>query len=112
MNRPGLTTQERIALEKIKGIPTRSLYMVFAIGGMILSLQALPERYSAVSAIVSVGLALGMVATLAYQACFLRCPRCSGWIVVPKCPGCGLKLDEPAGVVTSRGSRAAPNKRL
>jgi len=96
MNLQGPTTQERIALERIEAIVARSPWVVIAIMALMLSLQWLPERYAAVSAIVSVGVVLGGVATLVYRACFLRCPRCSGWIAIPKCPACGLKLDEPA----------------
>jgi hypothetical protein len=96
MNRQSPTNQERIALERIEGLRTQWPLVLFAMWGLLLPLRFLPERYSGVSAIASVALVLGMVALLVYQACFLRCPRCSGWIVIPKCPGCGLKLDKPA----------------
>ena len=95
MNRQAPTAQERAALERIKAIQTRSPLVVLAMVGLTLSLQLLPERYAAVSAVVSIGLAFGIVAMFVYRACFLRCPRCSGWIAIPKCPACGLKLDEP-----------------
>ena len=36
-----------------------------------------------------------MLAPVLYLSFFLRCPRCAGWIAMPKCPSCGLKLDEP-----------------
>lgn len=94
MNRQGPTTQERMALERIKALPTRSVLVVVAMVGPMLFHQLLPERFAAVSAIVSVGLVLGLFATLVHQACFLRCPRCAGWIALPKCPACGLKLDD------------------
>ena len=96
MNRQGPTAQERVALQRIAGARMRSLLAVATIGGLVVALQLLPERYSAVSAIAAVGLAFGSVAVLVYQACLLRCPRCSGWIAIPKCPGCGLKLDNAA----------------
>ena len=96
MSRQGPTTQERIALERIKAIPTRSVLVVLAMVGLKLSQQLLPVRYAVLGTIVSVGLVLGLLATLVYQACFLRCPRCAGWIAIPKCPACGLELDEPA----------------
>jgi hypothetical protein len=74
----------------------RSLLAIVTIGVLILCLQVLPERYSTVSAIAAVGLALSGIAVMVYQACFLRCPRCSAWIAIPKCPDCGLKVDKPA----------------
>jgi hypothetical protein len=95
MNRHAPTTQERIALERIEASQTRSYLALLMMVGLILSRQLLPERYAAGSAIASVALVIGMVAMLVYRACFLRCPRCSGWIVIPKCPACGLKLDKP-----------------
>jgi hypothetical protein len=97
MNRQSPTTEERIALKRIAQVPMRTLLVALAVIGLqVLSRQVLPERYSAVSAIVAVGLALAGIAVLVYQACFLRCPRCSAWIAIPKCPDCGLKLDQPA----------------
>jgi hypothetical protein len=96
MNQKSPTPQETLALKRIQGVPMRSPLTVLAISALLLSLQSLPERYAAVSAFVSVGLALCVVAVLVYQACFLRCPRCYGWIAIPKCPDCGLRLEEPA----------------
>lgn len=64
------------------------------ISGLVLSLQMLPERYSVAAAVAAVGLALIGVGIFVYQACFLRCPRCSSWIVIPKCSDCGLELDK------------------
>jgi hypothetical protein len=96
MNRQNPTAQERIALKRIEAVPMRSLLALVTIGGLVLALRALPERFSTVAAIASVALALTGIAVLIYQACFLRCPRCSAWIAIPKCPDCGLKLDKPA----------------
>lgn len=95
MSRHAPTTDERIALERIDAIRKRSYLVGLAFCGLVVMLQALPERYSSVAAVASVALVLCMVAVLAYRACFLRCPRCSGWIAIAKCPGCGLGLDEP-----------------
>ena len=96
MNRQSPTAQERIALKRIAAVPMRTLLAVVSVSGLVLSLQVLPERYSTVSAIAAVTLALSGIAVMVYQACFLRCPRCSAWIAIPKCPDCGLKLDKPA----------------
>jgi hypothetical protein len=41
----------------------------------------------AVALAVSFGLIL-------YLATCQRCPRCSGWIAIPQCPACGLKLEK------------------
>ena len=89
------TNPERIALERIEAIRARSPFEALALLGLFPLLQLLPERHSALAAMLSVVLVLGMVATLVHRTCFLRCPRCSGWIVIPKCPACGLKLDKP-----------------
>ena len=102
MKRQEPTTRERIALEKIAAGQRRWLLAGPAGAALIFSLRLLPERYADVSAYVAVGLVLGMVAIFVYRACMLRCPRCSGWIAIPKCPACGLKLDEPASHDDSR----------
>jgi hypothetical protein len=96
MNRQRPTPEEMLALQKIKGIHARTLVAVFAVGALAFTLRALPERYAAASVIASIGLVLYIVAVLIYRACFLKCPRCSKWIVIAKCPHCGLKLDEHA----------------
>lgn len=95
MKRQGPTTQERLVLERIARIPTRSLIAAGAVVGLVLCLRALPEQYAAFSSFAAVVAVLIGLAFFVYQACFLRCPRCSGWIAVPKCPSCGLKLDGP-----------------
>lgn len=96
MNRRTPTEQERIALQRIEAGRASSLSAILVLGGLMLLLQLLRDRADAVSVVVSVVLVLGMGAILVYRACFLRCPRCSGWIAVPKCPSCGLAFDEPA----------------
>lgn len=93
MTRHAPTTREEIALKRIEAGLIRSPVAMLMATGLILSAQLLPDRYAAVTAIVSVGLMVGM---LIYRACFLRCPRCAGWIVIPKCPSCGLTLGKPA----------------
>lgn len=44
------------------------------------------------SAVAGVILLAGLTCSI-YLTCCLRCPRCAGWIVIPKCPSCGLKLE-------------------
>lgn len=95
MKRQAPTAGERKALESIKAAPTRSLLAVASLTGCVWLLQVVPERYAAASTIVAVGLILALLAVLVYQTCCLRCPRCAGWVVIPKCPSCGLKLNEP-----------------
>ena len=96
MERQGPTTRERLVLERIAKIPERSLIVAVAVGALVLSLRALPEQYATLSSIAAVVAVLVGLTFFIYQACFLRCPRCSGWIAVPKCPSCGLKLDRPS----------------
>jgi hypothetical protein len=95
MNRQTPTPPERVALERIERIQTQWPLIFLGMLGLFVPLRLLPEQHGAATAIASVALMLGMVALLVYRACFLRCPRCSGWIAIPKCPGCGLKLDKP-----------------
>lgn len=110
MKSSGPTTQEWLALKRIEGVPKRSLLVAAMVGALVLSLQALPERYAALSAIASVGLALCGIVALVYQACLLRCPRCSGWIAIPKCPECGLKLERPDNDRPRASARAAADR--
>lgn len=96
MKRKGPTTQERLVLQRIARIPARSMIAAAAVVGLVLSLQTLPEQYAAFASVAAFVAVLVGLAVFVYQACFLRCPRCSGWIAVPKCPSCGLKLDPPS----------------
>ncbi len=54
--------------------------------------RLLGEGYDVLSATLAIGLFLGVMGIYVYLTCFQRCPRCAGWIVIPKCPACGLKL--------------------
>jgi hypothetical protein len=65
------------------------LLMLLLVGSLIVA----PEQYQTVKTILVVAIALALVGTLVYRTCFLRCPRCAGWIVLPKCP-CGVKLEK------------------
>lgn len=85
--------QERAKLERVAATPSRVLGAMGA--GMlgILLIKALPDEYGAVKAVFIATMLLVVLGALVYQACLQRCPRCSGWIVMPKCPGCGLGLE-------------------
>lgn len=54
------------------------------------------KRHSLLGTAISVLAAVIGLGLLVYLSFFLRCPRCSSWIAIPKCPSCGLKLDKPA----------------
>ena len=41
---------------------------------------------------IDVVILVGILGMLVYLL-FSRCPRCSGWIAIPKCPSCGLMLE-------------------
>lgn len=58
----------------------------------IASRRALGERYDTLSLLFGSAFLLATIGIFVYLTCFQRCPRCAGWIVIPKCPGCGLKL--------------------
>lgn len=106
MNRQKPTTEEQIALQRIETTQTWSRLAVILTPLLTLLFRFLPEAYVPVSAIVSVAMFLGAVAIIIYRACFLRCPRCSGWIAIPSCPACGLKLDKTANQPTARSRPA------
>lgn len=94
MNRREPTTEERKALQRIEAFRTRMPLVALSAGLPILALQALPERDATIVMIVAIPALLCQLAALVYWACCLRCPRCAGWIAIPKCPSCGLALDE------------------
>jgi hypothetical protein len=99
MNHQHPTEDERLALEKLRAGQTLPLVLGGIATPIPVLLRLVPETYSSVSAVLSVGVVLGIVSLFVYRTCMLRCPRCSGWIVIPKCPACGLKLEKS----TSRG---------
>lgn len=76
----------------------KSLFVVAQIGTLLglFCAIALPrligESYNVLSALLASGVFLGVIGIFVYLTCFLRCPRCAGWIVIPKCPACDLKL--------------------
>ena len=88
------TEQERIALERIKSTNGLVVIAVLAVSCLYPIVQILPDRLSSVSVGLAVVIVLGAVGLVVYRACFLRCPRCSGWVAIPKCPACGLKLSQ------------------
>ena len=79
-----------------------ALLLAFA---AIVSRRLFGERYDALSMILAFGLLLGAIGIFVYLTCFQRCPRCAGWIVIPKCPACGLKLE---GARKTAQSNVAP----
>ena len=88
------TTQERHALKRIEATNWLSVIVVAALAGLLPAAQFLPERFSSVSAVLSILMVLGAIGVLVYRTCFLRCPRCSGWVAMPKCVACGLTLEK------------------
>ena len=89
----GPSTIEKQKLEDIvakrKQLPLIAMLVLL----IIVSLNLLPESYSGMQVTLqSAGLLAGL-AHLLYVSFALRCPRCSGWIAIPKCPSCGLKLE-------------------
>jgi hypothetical protein len=78
------TAHEKGRLSRIPAL--RAQGSLVALAGVVAALL-LPPLASAV-------FLLAVLGHLVYVTCCLRCPRCSGWIVIPKCPSCGLKLDD------------------
>jgi hypothetical protein len=98
MTDPKIPGREMVRLETIAS-RQKSLFAVAQLGALLglgcaIALpRLLGESYNVLSAILAIGLFLGVVGIFVYLTCFQRCPRCAGWIVIPKCPTCGLKLD-------------------
>lgn len=91
MNIPQPTADEKTALERIEATQRLSLVGILAMIAVLSLLRFVPDEHSAIAAIASVVVVLIALSLLVYRTCFLRCPRCSGWIVIAKCPACGLK---------------------
>jgi hypothetical protein len=97
MTDPKVPGREMARLETLAS-RQKSLFVVAQIGallglGCVIALpRLLGESYDVLSAILATSLFLGVIAILVHLTCFQRCPRCVGWIVIPKCPACGLKL--------------------
>lgn len=81
---------------RLKTIASRQKWLFVGMQiGILLAIASgrlLGERYDVLAAILTIGLGLGAIGIFVYLSCFQRCPRCAGWIVIPKCPACGLKL--------------------
>jgi hypothetical protein len=97
MTSPSVAEPEVKRLEAIASRRT-SLFRVAQIAtllalGAVASRRVIGERYDVLALILGIGLMAGVIGVLIYLTCFQRCPRCAGWIVIPKCPACGLKLD-------------------
>lgn len=77
------TDYEKSRLSRIATLRTQLLLAPMC--GVVASLVFPP-------AVAWVVVLLGLTPVI-YLTCCLRCPRCAGWIVMPKCPSCGLKLE-------------------
>lgn len=89
------TEQETKQFEEIEA-KLKLLDLSANVGGVLMLLLVgllivAPEQYQTAKTIVAVTIGFALIGILIYRTCFLRCPRCAGWIVLPKCP-CGLKL--------------------
>jgi hypothetical protein len=78
------TAHEKARLSRI--VTLRTWLPLVSLSGCVASL-VLPLP-------VAVPIILAGLAGFVYLTCGLRCPRCSGWIVIPKCPSCGLELGD------------------
>ena len=86
-------------VRRLEAIASRRkwLFAIMQIGvllalGAIASRRLFGERYDMLPLILAIALTVGAMGIFVYLTCFQRCPRCAGWIVIPKCPACGLKL--------------------
>ncbi len=48
------------------------------------------QRHEDLKILLMASAVLIMLATVIYVSFCLRCPRCSGWIAIARCPACGL----------------------
>lgn len=90
MSRPRPTDEQ---LRKLQVIEERKKWIAAAMPlSAILMLVALQvsERYGPLQLVLLCVLTLLVIGGGIYLSFCQRCPRCSGWIVIPKCPSCGL----------------------
>jgi hypothetical protein len=82
---------------------------MFVMCGVLFASQQLPEKYAVLSIFLAASAALVALAVIIHISFCLRCPRCSGWIAMPKCPACGLKLADRLEQVASRSETGEPS---
>lgn len=89
---PAPTDDERRKLKAIQAIRQRAVLVIVALVPFLLVVSRFTPNV-----IIKMTLAVGAVAAglgiLLYLSFGLRCPRCRGWISMPKCPSCGLALE-------------------
>jgi hypothetical protein len=92
------TDQELAKLERIAALTkTLPLLGLPILAFAFFIIRFMPDREGLHWPVLTFG-AIGLILALTpllYLSFCLRCPRCSGWIAIPKCPSCGLKLEEP-----------------
>src|SRR5688572_27133895 len=87
------TAAEKARLQTIATLRMQ-LPVVAIVGiGIAIAVSVLIAPGSVLPAIIAVTAAVILLGQLIYVSFCLRCPRCSGWIVLPKCPSCGLGLN-------------------
>ena len=68
------------------------IWLVTTIMPLLVVVSVIQKR-QALGMALAVGALVVVASGVIYISFCLRCPRCSGWIVMPKCPACGLKLE-------------------
>jgi hypothetical protein len=85
-------------LRKIKSIETTRKQVIFLVtaGMPLLFLISWVTRNEAAKMVLAVVALLISMSGVIYVSFLQRCPRCKGWISLPRCPACGLAPDKPA----------------
>src|SRR5690242_11307641 len=89
------TDSERAKLERINSTRISLVVLMLLCSSSVIILHyAIPDRYETLKVFLAIALAVVVLGMLIYLSFCLRCPRCSGWIAIPKCPACGLRLEK------------------
>jgi hypothetical protein len=91
------TDAERSKLLHIASLRKSLPLLTLSFGAVaILIIRQVPDLHDSHWAVITVAAvaAILFLTPLVYLSFFLRCPRCSGRIAIPKCPSCGLRLEE------------------
>ncbi len=89
------TEDELKQLQLVDRTRKQAVAVVFVLLFLLLPISRL-SGHEAMRMFLAASAVVIMLATLVYVSFCMRCPRCSGWIAIPKCPACGLKLEKSA----------------
>lgn len=87
------TEAQQILLQRIQSRRTSLGILAACCAPLFFAVGFFVRERHPMAAMVIEALALAVsFGLILYLATCLRCPRCAGWIAIPQCPACGLKL--------------------